>query len=527
VRTAIVVATLAGIGVAVAAQQPPADTFRTSVRLVPISVVVHDRAGKPVEDLTAADFRITEDGNEHPVALFSVESRAAARAAAPPLPPNVFSNRVEGPAAAAVTVILFDSLNTGDMDQMRAREHVVRFLRQLQPEDRVGLYVLGGASVHVLHDFTSDAASLLRALERMTSLTTGALEASDASLGKVDPTGIPAIDEVMERFLARAESGIRGFFQERRAMSTTSALEAIAHRLAGVRGRKNVIWISSGFPLVFQDWEFLRSMSPEVRRATRALSHSDVAIYPVDARGLTVFASHPSAKEQVIPTLGQSRAPLDASLTIADQTGGRAFHSTNDLGTAMARALADSDVTYVLGYYPRNETWDGRFRTIRVSVNRRGVDVRHRRGYYAHPPATAAADDGGAAILEALRSPLDATGLTISASVSPGPKPSQVQFDILLHEGSVSLQRSASGWEGSVQLAIAQDLPDGRLLRSLDRAVQLRLSNEQRDVVLQQGVSLTVTIDLHAESHHVRIAARDLQSGDVGSLTIPAGRLRR
>jgi VWFA-related protein len=161
VRTAIVVATLAGIGVALSAQQPPAEPFRTSTRLVPISVVVHDRNGQPVEGLTAADFTITEDGVSHPVALFSAESRRAARTAAETLPANVFTNQIEGAAAGGVTILLFDRLNTADQDQQRAREHIIRFLRQLDPNDRVGFYLLDGTSVRVLHDFSRDASSTI------------------------------------------------------------------------------------------------------------------------------------------------------------------------------------------------------------------------------------------------------------------------------------------------------------------------------------------------------------------------------
>jgi VWFA-related protein len=528
VRTAIVVATFAGIGIAVSAQQPPVDTFRTSTRLVPISVVVYDRNGQPVEGLTAADFTITEDGVPHSVALFSAESRGAARAAAETLPANVFTNQIEGTAAGGVTILLFDRLNTADQDQQRAREHIIRFLRQLDPNDRVGFYLLDGTSVRVLHDFSRDASSLLRALDRAVAPTSAALAGSEDSLGRFEPIDHP-VDRELADFLSQAEASIQGFHKDVRAAHTSSALEAVALHLAGVRGRKSVIWISSGFPLFFSDGIMRtgeRSMSAAIARATRALSHSDVAIYPVDARGVPgVFATPAAAQAQQFSTLAQRVAPIETAQTIAEQTGGRAFHSTNDLGHAMARAAADADLTYILGYYPVNEKWDGRFRNIRVTVNRPGVDVRHRRGYFAHPPA-ADAKQSETAVLEALHSPLDATGLALTVAAEPGDAPGRYRLAIGLHPGAVTLRQTDAGWEGAVRLAIGQALPDGRLLRSADLAVPVRVAAHERDSLLTEGLTLNAMLDLRADAHQVKIVARDAQSGALGSLAIPADRLR-
>jgi VWFA-related protein len=532
VRNALVVAILCGIGVPLLSQEPPAQTFRTSVRLVPINVVVHDRDGKPVEGLTAADFTITEDGVEHPLALFAVESRTAAQSDAPPPLPGIFTNRIEGAAAGAVTVLLFDRVNTSAMDQRRAHEHLVRFLKSLRPADRVGLYVLDPGALHVLHDFSRDATSLLRAVDRVAGQTSGALAAADERNLPADPSGDASGG--LADFLAQSDAvltAMQAHFELIRARDTTDALEALARHLAGVRGRKNVIWISGGFPLVIHERDGIRNMSPDVLRATRALSDSDIAIYPVDARGvLDPFVTRPGDKVQVMRSLEESRRLLDASSMIAEQTGGRAFYSTNDLGTAITRANSDADLTYVLGYLPVNDRWDGRFRAIRVSVNRRNVDVRHRRGYFAHPPGIATAEEQAALLNDALRSPLEATGLPMSVAASPGPAsppaPLKVQLEILLHGGAVSLQPAGEFWEGGVHLTAAQGFADGRLLRLLDRTVNLRLSPEQREPLLQEGLTLTITIEVQADAHHVRLAARDLHSGRLGSVTIPASGFR-
>ena len=111
---------------------------------------------------------------------------------------------------------------------------------------------------------------------------------------------------------------------------------------------------------------------------------------------------------------------VETSQVIAEKTGGRAYFNTNDLGGAIQRAAEDSRLTYVLGYTPSHGQWDGRFREIKVRVRRRDVSVRHRSGYFAVRPEVPSAVDKQNAIVAALDSPLDATGVGVSVSVDQG-----------------------------------------------------------------------------------------------------------
>ena len=240
----------------------------------------------------------------------------------------------------------------------------------------------------MLHDFTGDAGRLARVLSRYIGTTSVELAASETAVPEFARTGDAAFDAETAAWLQQTTQAVSNEYLRRRAELTSAALEAVANHLAAIRGRKNLIWVSSGFPLVIDD----RLMGPqaqtrEVSRSTRAINNANVAVYPVDARGLIgAFISTPDAKTPVFATLDNTRPNIDTMQEIAAATGGRAFFNTNAIGDAIGRAIDDSRVTYVLGYAPALAKPDGKFHDIEVKVNRSGLDVRHRKGYLALPP---------------------------------------------------------------------------------------------------------------------------------------------
>jgi VWFA-related protein len=498
--------------------QEPAARFRSGARLVPVNVVVHDQRGRPVEGLTVEDFSVRENGQPQEIALFSVESRAMSGApGAPPLPSGTYSNRLEGPTSSGVTVILFDRLNTSGMQQLQARDQIVAYLKQLRPDDRVGFYVLEPAGLRVMHDFTRDASSLLRALDRAATATSAELAGSEtgreASIDDVDP----ALTQLL-----RQELAVQAYYQVRRAETTVEALEGLAARLAAVRGRKSVVWVSGGFPLLINDGVMPRSMSDEVRRATRALSTSDVAIYTVDARGLIPSHTLDPTGRPTFTNIHSVNHLLDGMRTVAEQTGGRAFFNRNDLGRAVEQAIDDTSLSYVLAYYSSAEKQDGRFRSIKIDVNRRGVNVRHRPGYYAHPPVVQDASTRREELHAALRRPLDATGLELTARVEPGNP-----LTVNVHLPRVGAEQRGDTWVGEVTIMVSQAMPDGTLLDTIETTIPIRLTAEDHAKLAQNGLRAGHEVRLADGAHQVRIAVYDAVTRGVGSLSIPASDLRK
>lgn len=521
-------ALIAALGGAVLASggQDQGQTFRTSTRLVQVSVTVQDRDGRPVRGLTAGDFTVMERGKAHPVAHFAVHDEVARRAAAQPAGPNVFSNVLDGRSGTGATILLYDVLNTRDVDRLQARKHVIRFLQELRPDDRIGFYVLDPSGFNILHDFTRDASSLLATIDRLTRVTPGVLAASEEPFVRGEPTGVR--DAEFEAFILGAEQRSHSFFNEKRARTTAEVLELLADRFAGVQGRKSVIWVSSSFPLYFPDGLFLKSMAPEVYRATRALSHADVTIYPVDAGGLEgAFTGSASAKQRTFTTAASQAPRFDAASLIAHQTGGRAYRNTNDLRAAMQRAVEDADHTYVLGYYPADERWDGRYREISVKVARKGLRVRHRNGYYAHPPRLADAAFNQRGLFDALQSPVEATGIGLTVTADRAEGPNAFTLTIRVEPKAILLEQKADVWTGEVEIALQQLMGGPGVLRMPTMRIPLSLTDDARQQLLEKGLTLNRTISLDPGARQVRVGVRDLRSGMVGTVFLDVPQLKR
>ena len=511
----LVAGALGGMAVSADQSTPQVQTFRSSTRLVQVSVVVHDDRNRPVDGLRAEDFRVFEDGKELPVAFFSPRAQDPARTV--PVAPDAmgtFTNRIPSPANGGVVAVVFDQLNTAPMDQAHARENLLKYLASIRPDDRVALYLLTGDGVKVLYDFTRDADSLVKALRTVNP--------QDLAL-RQDPLS-DALARDLDAF-ARGVLRDEGIYFDRlRTDTTLAALEGVASRLAGLPGRKNVVWISSGFPFVEYTPTGASSayFTPETRRATRALNHSDTAIYPVDARGLLVMST--TAKGQVA-TLGNVETPIAGLRAVADWTGGRLFYNANDVGAALGRAADDSRLTYTLGYYPANENWDSTFRRITVKVRRPHARVRHRAGYFAYPVVPADKPTLQKALADALKTPLEGSGVLMNVTArTEGPK---ITIAIELDPTTITLVNDAGAWKGGLDVAIAQTLSGERQHREPDFALPVAVTAAERDRLLAQGLRLTRSIELQPDVQQVRIVIRDAVTGMVGSLFIDAERLRK
>jgi VWFA-related protein len=493
--------------------------FRSNTRLIEVSVVVTNRDRDPVPGLTADDFQIFDNGKPQKAELFSIEAGTGAMPAPPPptRPVREFSNDIAD--IGNVTIVLFDQLNTPDSDRMYARQHVVRFLEQIRPDDRVGLYVLNGlGALRVVHDFTSDASSLVRAVSSLrgdTSLPLAA-EADAARLG-AELAGLGEGPESGSREM-------QAHFQGNRSVSTIDALESIGHHLAGVQNRKNLIWVSSAFPLAFFN-RTGRSPTNEINRATRSLNDANVALYAVDARGL--IAAFASMGRLTVPTLSMVQANQDILQSLSEQTGGRAFLNTNDIQGAIRRAADDARMTYLLGYYPTDDRWDGRFHRIVVKVNRPGLEVRHRQGYFAAATAKQAHSQRDEALNAAVVSPINASALGMTLRIDPVEgKSSEYRLTVRVQPGAIALERRGDEARGAIEVIVAQVRADGAEGRSLEKRLDISVSDERLPQFLREGMSVDHTFTLVPSAVRLRVVLRDVRTGAIGAIGVSRQQLQ-
>jgi len=408
-----------------AGQQPPSGAIsagdsglviKQTVRRVRIDVVVTDSQGRPVQGLKAGDFHVLEDGKPQPLRQFEWHDGSGDQAPPPKLPKlpeGTFVNLPTAPERGPLTVLLYDMLNTPLADQLNARARMVEFLRN-NAGRRIAIFVLADR-LKFVQGFTSDTSLLAHTLESIkpmrTTLADDAIvlngppattESSvpgppappvsptngmnpGASTGRLDP--FAQIQQDFKQMLDNDQAEMQSELLDQRVDKTLDAMAQIGRYVSGFEGRKNLIWYSGSFPAAVLPGTFQqaapgragslesyptdRNYTNRLRIATDRLTAAEVAVYPVDARGLE----------------GDSTGKLGAEIAtmnlLAEQTGGRAYYNSNALREALESAAIDGSTYYSLLYAPTNPKFDGKLRHIRVTLDKGGNTLAYRRTYFA------------------------------------------------------------------------------------------------------------------------------------------------
>lgn len=518
----------------VAAQQP---TFRSTVRLVNVTVVAHDSAGRPVTNLTAADFQVFEDGKEQAIEVFSMDTDRPVQTANGPVPaalapaPGIFTNRKPTRDGGGVTVVLFDRLNSSFEDQKFARDQIIRMLAKVQPRDRIALYVLESDVVNVLHDFTSDASRLIAVLNKYLGTTSIELAASDEKAPDFERSGIASLDADTLAWINRSMEAVAEQFLRRRGALTIAALEEIANHLAGIPGRKNLVWVSGAFPFVIpQAHSAPLIMDTAINRAARAINGADVAVYPVDIRGLspapnptsaTATTAKGSTAPQVFTTVATISPNQDTMRALAGATGGRVYFNTNAIGDAIRRAIDDSRVSYVLGYRSSRPENDDKFRNITVKVGRSGIELRHRKGYVASSVPARSSRARLDALQRVLTSPIEGSSIALAAEISRIAQEGTIV--VRIDPAALSWEQKKDVREAAIDVVIAQSTPDGKYFTIKETTVNLTADPERYQQMIEDGLTLSSNFTVMKNAYRLHVVVSDVASQSVGSLIIPLG----
>lgn len=506
-------------------QDPSPLVLRSTTRLIQVDVVVRDKAGRPVPGLGQGDFEIFEDGRRQAVRFFSAAAPRPARDAE--LPPGMVSNRapLEG-SRQGVTVILVDSLNTDWRARNAARENLRKFLLAARPDDRIALYTLGG-SLKIVHEFTTDARSVLKQLESRTEQPNFGDNIEQISVLK---ELIPECAALLKWSLAR-----EGDFRDvQRAVATFDTLQAIARHLGSTPTRKSLIWISSGFPMsinanantatmtaqhgLVMTGEH-RSFTAEFDQAYKALSAANVAVYPIDPRGLMGLPEFDaiSRKPEANRPWVESNSMLQQ---MAQRTGGRAFIDQNDILGSLKQVTDEAQQTYTLAYYPSSDKFDGRYRKLEVRLKREGLAAAHRQGYYALDEKELKQADPAEAMRAAAREPLDSAVIGIDAALNPQPGTKVLEL-LARIDAAELLWPEGSGFTVAASVAVFQFDAEGRQLAGVSDNLSFAADPAKAALLSQHGLSFRRGVELNPAAARVRLVVRSARTGATGTLTVP------
>jgi VWFA-related protein len=379
--------------VSLASAQPPTQpVFRSGARLIVQTVSVRDRDGRAVEGLSANDFIVTEDGEPQTVSFVEYQrlpDRPAAARAAEPAPrvpaaaaaPSPTQGQIAIPPAGdtryrdrRLLVLYFDLTAMPPADQMRAYAAAQAFIdTQMQPSDRLAIMTFGGGAVRVKQDFTGDRGALRDAIQTL-------IFGDDK-----DGDGIPDNTDIGTAFgQDDAEFSILNTDRQ------LSALQTAATMLRPLPEQKALIYFASGLRLNGVDNQ------AQLRATTNAAIRANVALHPIDARGLVAQAplgdaTRPSPGGLAMfngqlaqNTLTAFQRSQDTLYSLAKDTGGRAMFDYNDLSLGIAEAAQSIASYYMLGYYSTHPASDGRFHRVRVAL-RSGIagELAYRQGYFS------------------------------------------------------------------------------------------------------------------------------------------------
>jgi VWFA-related protein len=508
-------------------------TFHSTSELVLVNVTVRDRNGNPVRDLKREDFTVLEDNKPQQVISFDLENTDAvlstAATEAPLLAAPKQQKSADATTAAAARplkdrrlIILFFDLSSMQPDEVeRATTAAQNYVeKQMVPADLVSVVSLGD-TLSVNQDFTTDRALLKTALQSFNLGAGGGFEegSTGTTEGTAETGGSFAVDDT--------EYNI--FNTDRRLQ----ALRSIADKLAHIEEKKSLIYFSSGM-----DRTGIENQS-QLRSATNAAVKANMAIYTMDIRGLQALVpggeaqnaslrgTSPYSGKSVSSAFDSNATTQETLVTLAGDTGGKAFLDSNDFGKVFSGVQSDTSLYYLLGYHSTNSARDGHFRRITVRINRPGLKLDFRRGYYA--PADfqhSTRDDRERQLDEELASDLSTTDLPVYLSASYfriADRKFYVPVSLVVPGSQIPFVRNNDQDKATLDvLGIVTDT-EKRPVGQIRDTVKLSVNTSQ--LVQHKNVQYNSGFVLPPGQYHVKFVVRENQSGRLGSfetdLTVP------
>jgi VWFA-related protein len=364
--------------------------IQVTSELVLVNVVAHDKKGNLVRDLKKGDFTVFEDGKKQEISTFDFEnvdelataSAAEATVSGAAGPGTLLrSAKKAAPSLDARDrrlILLFFDFSAMDPEQIeRSVDAAKKFVdTKMQTADLIAVVSLA-TNMRVDLDFTDDKSKLLAALTAYNSGQGQGFEngSSGSAEGAAETSGAFSADD----------TDFNTFSADRKLL----ALQSLMQALGRLPQKKSLIYFSNGISQSGVDNQ------SALRAATAAAVKANVSIYSLDIRGLQAFPPGGEAQSaslhgqsaysgaSVLNDLGGNAASQETLATLSSDTGGKAFFDSNDFSGVFSQVQKDSSAYYVLGFTSNNPLKDGKFRRLKVQVNRSDLKLDFRAGYYA------------------------------------------------------------------------------------------------------------------------------------------------
>jgi VWFA-related protein len=515
--------------------QPPSDsglTLHVTTRETVVDVTVTDSHGNPIHGLTRDDFTIKEDGKPQSLRSFNEYGSPTVTptsASLPKLPPHVYTNLQPPANDGPINILLLDETNTapdiGGMCpsdpadgrlclnqateiQHLMRQEVIKYIQAIPAGTRVVLLAAIRDHLRFLQGLTSDHELLIASVNTLDSET------------DVIPKGFDFLND-------------------------------IASIASGIKGRKNLLWFTSGTARYTEPEKCHCDTTPFLRAASQ-LTEAQVTIYPIDARG----AYYIENKNDPLGITARALAGEALSQeTIAEAGGGIAYHDSNDLKTGIARAIDAGSHYYTLSYATPDKEYDGRHHSISVKLNtdHPGLHLTYRDYYYSDDPATTLPKpqfsllpepaSTGNMVAAMSRSMPISTALLFDAQIEPSTEPAKSTdpaiFGVLdvkykakpltrygvvfaLPARQIAFAPGPNNTHrGGLEFDLAAYDADGKLINSLSQTLQLPLSDSTFQQMQKGPFRFFQQLDLPPGEVFLRIGIRDLTSNKIGTLEVP------
>lgn len=506
-----------------------------------VDVRVYGRKGNPVTDLKQDDFKIYEDGTLQKINSFNVENvqqlvQATEKNGKAPVV-NLASLPKTTPVSTLkrlvqnhrLIVIFFDLSSLQIDDLVRSLKQAQNFIqKQLTPADLVAV-VTYSSDLRIVQDFTNDRDALSKAIKSIEigPSSTLASNGTGGAAGGTDSFGNTIVTQNTGDAFTPDETEFNIFNTDEKL----AALESLADLLRAVPGRKSVVQFSSGITQTGVDNE------AQLQETIDAANMADVSFYPIDSRGLAALppggdasSASPSgtgiynaaALSSQISSLHNSRDTLS---NIARDTGGRMFADLNNFAPAFQEVQRENSSYYLLGYTPSNTRSDGRFRHIKVTVDRHGLRVEARPGYFAPKNFRQfTREDKEDQLQQAMNSPQPFLELPLAIESAHFRESSKLYYVVVAAKipgSEIPFRAKSTTHQTEFDFAWRATNSKGQVVAALDDTLPVKLNSSTYQQVLKSNILYEGGLVLPPGKYTLKVVAREDQTGKIGTFSEP------